>query len=140
MFRKFITNRVMIPVILCLQILPLIVFPLNIYNITTQEWWLPVFLTLLTVISLIQVLLRRNIASWPWYLLAFSQGFNIISRILMVLSHATVTVEGGAQRANWTYLLIAFAAMLFSSFEIWYCELPEVRQRLTARSVTKVLA
>lgn len=127
----------MIPVILCLQIVPLAIFPLNTFRLTTQEWWLPAFLALLSVISLIQILIRHELAAWPWYLLSFSQGLNIISRIMMLFPHATRSGEGGAQVTNGGYLIIAFAAMLFSAFEIWYGELPEVRQKLAARSLLK---
>jgi hypothetical protein len=137
MFRKFITNRVMIPVLLSLQVLPLIVFPLSTFTIATQEWWLPAFLTLLTVIALVQVLVRHQLATWPWYLLSFAQGLNIISRIMMLFPHATVTEGGGALIANGAYLVITFAAMLFSAFEIWYCDLPELRQKLAAGSLAK---
>jgi hypothetical protein len=137
MFRKYITGKVMIPVILCLQIFPLVVFPPSSYALTTQEWWLPVLLTLLTVISLVQLLLRRSPAAWPWYLLSFSQGFNIISRIMMLLPHATRSLDNGDQTANVGYLVVAFATMLFSGFEIWYCDLPEVRQKILAGSVIK---
>jgi len=132
-----ITTRVMIPVLLVLQVLPLIVFPIKSYSLSSQEWWLPVFLALLTIISLVQILLRRDLAPWPWYLLSFSQGLNIISRIMMLMPHATITVQGGAQVANGGYLVIAFAAILLSAFEIWYAELPEVRQKLASRSLAK---
>lgn len=127
----------MIPILLCLQIVPLILFPASSYTLKTQEWWLPVLLSVLTIIALIQLLLRRSTAAWPWYLLAFSQGFNIISRLMMVLPHATVTGPGGEQKANSAYLLIAFATMLFSAFEIWYSELPEVRQKVVSRNTIK---
>ena len=137
MFRKFITGRIMIPVLLCAQILPLLVFPPSTFTIATQEWWLPAFLALLTIVSLVQVLVRRELASWPWYLLSFSQGLNIISRIMMLFPHATHTVKGGGEVANGSYIVIAFAAMLFSVFEIWYGELPEVRQKLAARTLEK---
>jgi hypothetical protein len=135
MFRRFITGRAMIPVVLCLQVLPLIVFPLSVFKLSTQEWWLPAFLTMLTIISLIQILLRREIAVAPWYILSFSQGLNIISRIMTLLPHATVTESGGGLEANAGYIIIAFAAILFSAFEIWYNDLPELRQRLAARSL-----
>lgn len=138
MFRTFITGRVMIRVLLWLQILPLLAFPPSTFNLQTQEWWLPAFLTLLTVLSIVQVFFgREQHASWPWYLLSFSQGFNIISRMMMILPHATITEGGGAQVANGGYLIIAFASMLFSAFEIWYCELPELRQKMAARSIVK---
>jgi hypothetical protein len=140
MFRRYITRRAMIPVLLILQILPLVVFPLSIFKLTTQEWWLPAFLTLLTVIALVQILVRRNVAAWPWYLLSFSQGFNIISRIMMLFPHATHSLEGGGQAANGEYIAIAFASMLLSGFEIWYCDLPEVRQRMASRVSSKPVA
>jgi hypothetical protein len=137
MFRKCITNRVMIPILLCLQVVPLVLFPISSYSLKTQEWWLPVLLTLLTIIALIQVLPRHSVAAWPWYLLAFSQGLNIISRMMMLFPHATVSGEGGEVKANGSYLLIAFGTMLFSAFAIWYSELPEVRQKLAARGIIK---
>jgi hypothetical protein len=128
----------MIPVILCLLVLPLLVFPLSSYALTTQEWWLPALLTLLTVISLVQLLVRRSVAAWPWYLLSFSQGFNIISRVMMLFPHATISDAASRQVANTGYIVIAFAAMLLSAFAIWYVELPEVRQRLAPRIREKV--
>jgi hypothetical protein len=136
MFRKFLTGRKMIPVILCIQVIPLAIFPLSTFTLATQEWWLPAFLTLLTVISLVQILLRRKIAAWPWYLLSFSQGFNIISRMMMLFPNAT-TMASGSQTVNESYIIIGFIAMAASAVEIWYCELPEVRQRLAARAPLK---
>ena len=127
----------MIPIILCLQIAPLVVFPLKSYSLTSQEWWLPMLLTLFSIIALVQVLARRAQATWPWYLLSFAQGFNIISRLMMVMPHATSMAQGGGVLVNGTYLVIAFAAMLCSAFEIWYCELPDVRQKLASKSVAK---
>jgi hypothetical protein len=140
MFRKYITSRVMIPVLLCLQIAPLVVFPLETYSVKTQEWWLPLLLALLTVISLIQILVRHSLAPWPWYLLSFSQGFNIISRIMTLMPHSTKSVEGGGLAMNTPYVAVAFATMLLSAFSIWYVELPEVRQRYAAKSAKKAAA
>jgi hypothetical protein len=140
MFRKIITSRIMVPVLLAFQVVPLIIFPLKSYSLSSQEWWLPLVLTLLALIALVQVLVRHNHASWPWYLLSFAQGFNIISRIMMLFAHATLTQEGGALYANVPYIVIAFVAMLLSAFEIWYCELPEVRMRLASRSPIKAHA
>jgi hypothetical protein len=136
MLRKFITGRVMIPIILCLQILPLLLFPASSFSITSQELWLPLLLSLLTVIALVQLLLRKNLAAWPWYLLAFSQGFNIISRMMTLFPHATVSGQDGELQANGSYVLVAIVAMLLSAFEIWYGDLPEVRQKLASRSAT----
>ncbi len=132
MFRTFISNRIVVPVLLILQIVPLIIFPIKSYSLDSQEWWLPLLLTLFSIVAMVQILARRSHSSWPWYLLSFSQGFNIISRIMMVMAHATSTAQGGGILVNGPYLVIAFIAMLLSAFDIWYCELPEVRKWTTA--------
>ena len=131
MSRKILSNRITIYVLMILQIVPLLMFPPSAFSPNSQEWWLPIVLTFLVVLSLIQLLFRKTQASWPWYLISFSQGFNIISRLMMLLPHATVNA-GGVQRFNTDYAVIAAVAMVLSAFEIWYCELPEVRNRLLA--------
>jgi hypothetical protein len=128
----------MIPILLCLQIVPLVVFPASSYSLATQEWWLPLFLSILTIIGLIQVLLRKSVVAWPWYLLSFSQGFNIISRLMMILPHATISGSNGAISANTPYLLITLASLIVSTFELWYTDLPEIRQKLASRAMSKV--
>jgi len=127
--RKVLSMRGMIPVVMCFQVVPLLIFPLSSYSVKTQEWWLPVLLTFLVVIALVQLLIRKTQAVWPWYLVSFAQGVNIISRIMMLLPHATVNNEG-TQVFNSAYFIIAVVAMLLSAFEIWYNELPEVRRKL----------
>jgi hypothetical protein len=137
MFRRYISNRFVIPILLCLQLVPLVLFPASSFSLSTQEWWLPIVLCLLAIIALIQLVFRRSVAAWPWYLLAFSQGFNIISRLMMLLSHAAISGPSGELKPNGQYIVIAFATMLFSAFSIWYSELPEVRQKLVSSSITK---
>jgi hypothetical protein len=135
MFRRYITSPVAIRVLLILQIVPILALPLNSYTLKTQEWWLPAFLALLTIISLIKLLPRRSIAPWPWYLLAFSQGFNIISRMMTLFPHATLYSErAGAMVANSSYIAVAIASMIVSGLELMYCELPEVRQRMLPKA------
>ncbi len=123
MFRKILSSRAAVPVMLVLQIAPLIVFPLSTFTIKSQEWWLPVLLTILVVIALVQILVRRTQAVWPWHLLSFAQGFSIISRLMMLLPHTTEFV-GGVQRVNTDYVIITVVSMLFSALEIWYVDLP----------------
>jgi hypothetical protein len=127
--RKLLSLRGMIPIVLCFQVVPLLIFPPSAYSVQSQEWWLPVLLTFLVVIALVQILIRRTQASWPWYLVNFAQGVNIISRIMMLLSHTTVN-NGGNQVFNAPYFLVAVVSMLLSALEIWYNELPEVRRKL----------
>ena len=129
--RKLLSTRGMIPVMMCFQIVPLLLFPPSSYTVQSQEWWLPALLSFLVVISLVQIFVRRTQASWPWYLISFAQGFNIISRIMMLLSHTTVNREGN-QVFNTSYFVIAVVAMLLSAMQIWYNELPEVRRKLLA--------
>jgi hypothetical protein len=129
MLRKILSARGMIPVIMCLQVVPLLLLAPSSYSLASQEWWLPALLTVLVIISLVQILIRKTQASWPWYLVSFSQGFNIISRLMMLLPHATKNNEG-VQDFNGVYVLVAVIAMLLSAFEIWYNELPEVRRKL----------
>jgi len=127
--RKVLSLRGLIPVIMCFQVVPLLLFPPSSYSVKTQEWWLPVLLTFLVIVALVQILIRKSHTAWPWYLVSFAQGINIISRLMMLLPHATVNNEG-TQRFNASYFLIAVLAMLLSAFEIWYNELPEVRRSL----------
>jgi hypothetical protein len=133
MFRKIVSSRIAVPVLLCFQLVPLVIFPIKSYSLASQEWWLPLVLALLALVGLVQILVRRNYAPWPWYLLSFAQGLNIISRLMMVMPHATTTAQGGGVIVNGSYLIVAFVSMLLSAFEIWYCELPEVRMRIAAR-------
>ena len=131
MLRSFLKNRVVIAVILCLQVIPLLLFPASAYSLSTQEWWLPVLLVVLVAISLVQLIVRRTQAAWPWHLLNFAQGLNIISRLMMVLPHTMMYGPGGA-RFNAGYVVLSVLAMLLSVFEIWYCDLPDVHNRLLA--------
>ncbi len=131
MLRKLLSNRVVAYVVLWFQLVPLLILPASSYSPRTQEWWLPIFLSFLVVIALVQLIFRKSAASWPWYLLSFSQGFNIISRLMMLLPHATENA-GGVQRFDAEYVIIAAVAMVLSAVELWYCELPEVRNRLLA--------
>jgi hypothetical protein len=127
--RKVLGMRGMILLVMCFQVVPLLIFPPSSYSVKSQEWWLPVLLTLLVVIALVQLLVRKSQAAWPWYLVSFAQGVNIISRMMMLLPHTTVN-RGGTQVFNAEYFIIAMVAMLLSAFEIWYNELPDVRRKL----------
>jgi hypothetical protein len=112
--------------LLILQIAPLLLFPASSFAPTTQEWWLPLLLTLLVIVADIQIIFRRNSAQWPWTLIIFAQGFNIISRLMMLWSHATVT-SGNQTSLNWSYLIPTLVAMGLSAFFLWYFEKPAVR-------------
>jgi len=129
--RKVLSMRAVVPLVMCFQVVPLLIFPVSSYSVKTQEWWLPVLLTFLMAIALVQILIRKTDAVWPWYLVSFAQGVNIISRLMMLLPHATVN-QGGTQVFNTSYFIIAVIAMLLSAFEIWYNELPEVRRSLVS--------
>ncbi len=127
MLRKFLTHPAVIPFILVLQLIPLLVFPAQSYSPASQEWWLPVLLGFLAFISTLQLLIRRSHATWPWYLISFAQGFNIISRLMMLMPHAMVVVDG-VDRFNTPYVLLSLLAMVWSGLMLWYGEQPEVRR------------
>ena len=131
MLRKVLSQKLFIPVILCLQVVPLLLFPPSSWALTSQEWWLPTVLSALVVVALVQILFRHSTAASPWYILSFAQGINIISRLMMLMPHANIYVAG-VQRFNTLYVVLSLAAMLVSAFEIWYCDLPEVRNGLLA--------
>ncbi len=128
MLRKALSGKRIVPVVLCVQVVPLLLFPPESWSIKTQEWWLPVMLTALVIVALVQLLSGRSHGAWPWAILSFAQGFNIISRVMMLLPHATVG-QGGAQRFDGLYVVLSAAAMVISALEIWYGDLPEVRRR-----------
>jgi hypothetical protein len=124
--RKILVTPNMTVILLWLQFVPLILFPLSSYNVTTQEWWLPAMLVVLALVGTVQLVVRRSLAPWPWYLISFSQGFNIISRLMMVMPHASLIVNG-QQVFNGLYVTLSVISMLASAFYLWYTELPEVR-------------
>jgi hypothetical protein len=126
MQRRALFQPGVIILVLILQFIPLLLFPAASFASTTQEWWLPVLLAIMSLVAVFQLVVRRSPAAGPWYLIAFAQGFNIISRILMLWSHATITTESG-NVVNWPYILTTFVAMGMSVFVLWYCEKPEVR-------------
>jgi hypothetical protein len=129
MLRKTLSGPRLVYVIMCLQVAPLLLLPGESWSLKTQEWWLPVMLTVLVVYALVQLLIRRTRSMAPWYILSFAQGFSIISRLMMLLPHATITV-GKIQRFDLPYVLLAFVSICLSWLWIWYCDLPEVRNRL----------
>ena len=131
MLRKALSGSRLVPVLMCLQVVPLLLLPGESWSLKTQEWWLPLLLTVLVVVALVQLLVRRTRSPAPWYILAFAQGFSIISRVMMLLPH-TMVAEGKAQRFDLPYVLLAVASIGLSWFWIWYCDLPEVRSRVSA--------
>ncbi len=122
-------QRKTIIAILILQAIPLILLPPASFTMASQEWWLPAFLMLLTVIAVFELAVRRNTNPWPWDLLGFTQGFNIISRLMMLMPRATMLVNGD-KVFNALYFILGLISMLMSVFMLWYISKPEVRNRL----------
>jgi len=130
MTRQQLSSPRVIKAILFLQFIPLVLFPPDSFKLTSQEWWLPVLLALMSLTAVIQIVFQKSLAMWPWYLVSFAQGLNIISRLMMLMPHTTVTV-GEVQTLNTPYILLTALSMLFSAFLLWYSEWPEVRLGLT---------
>jgi hypothetical protein len=123
---KTITSAKAITIFLFLQLIPLVLFPAESFSGTSQEWWLPFILGLLTLWAIVEVVFRHNFASWPWHLFGFSQGFNIISRLMMILPHATLN-NNGVQSFDAPYVSLTFISIILSGFFLWYTELPDTR-------------
>lgn len=126
MLRKSLSQPIAVTILLILQIIPLMMFPIDIFQPTSQQWWLPVLLTILAILAAIKITVQRTTELWPWYLISFSHGFNIISRLMMLMPHATKNVEG-AQVIDLPYIITSVVAIILSAAYITYAELPEVR-------------
>jgi hypothetical protein len=131
--KKAILSRGLIIPILFLQIIPLVLYPSDSFSLTTQEWWLPVLLTFLTILGSVELVIRHNPEAWPWYLISFAQGFNIISRLLMFMPRTIMNIDG-AQFFNYGYISLTIIAIAISWFLLWYMEQPEVRMGVLSRS------
>ena len=70
---------------------------------------------------------RQALQFCAWHLLFLLERKSLF--MTLELPHATVNNQG-TQQFNGVYFLVAVIAMLFSAFEIWYNELPEVRRAL----------
>lgn len=121
-----LSRRRTIVAVLCLQFIPLLLFPPQAFSPNSQEWWLPALLAALALVAAAELILRRSVQLWPWHLMIFAHGFNIISRLMIVWSHAT-RIVGGVTVANGPYLLTTLVAMVLSAGLLWYLELPGVR-------------
>lgn len=127
--RQSLTTKTAIIILLIVQVIPFLLFPISSYTVKSQEWWLPVLLCIFAAIGVFEIVVRRVTALWPWYLVSFGQGFNIISRLMMLFPHATYNT-GSADVFNTSYFTLSLVSMLISAFYLWYAELPEVRLRL----------
>ncbi len=132
MQQRSLTHPVTVAAVLIIQIVPLILFPLSLFTINNQDWWLPVLLAIMVLVADFQIIVRRSVQTGPWYLLAFAQGFNVISRLMMVWAHATITVNK-VNVPNTSYILLTALSVILSVFVLWYSEKPEVRMAFLAR-------
>ena len=126
MSQRMIAGRGFITAILICQIIPLMLFPLASLSPSSQEWWLPVMLTVLVLLADVQLIARHSTQVWPWHLLSFAQGFNIISRLMMIWPHTTRYVDG-VMSINFPYVLLTVVSLTCSGLLLWYMDLPEVR-------------
>jgi hypothetical protein len=131
MLRKALSGPRTVIVLMCLQVVPLLLLPGESWSVKTQEWWLPLLLTVLIAVALVQLLIRRTRSAAPWYILSFAQGFSVISRLMMLLPH-TMVAQGNSWRFDGPYVVLAVVSICLSWFWIWYCDLPEVRNRVSA--------
>lgn len=122
---QFFSNPKFLYTLLVLQFIPLLLNTPSVFVLTSQEWWLPALLVLMSLVGTIQVF-RHKVAPWSLSLISFSHGFNIISRLMILLPKSTI----GAS-FDGLYFSLTLVAMLFSTFMLWLLELPQARQVLT---------
>lgn len=127
--RRFVTQRSVIAGILVLQLISFVLFPATSFGSNSQEWWLPVLLGFLVLVADFELLFQRRDVGWPWNLISFAQGFNIISRLLMIMPHSSIIVNGNSV-FNTPYVLLSILSMLISAAILWYMELPDVRMTM----------
>jgi hypothetical protein len=127
--KNLISNRTFISVMLFIQLIPLVAFSPEAYDLSGQVWWLPAFLAVLVLIAVFQLVVRGTYAPWPWYLIGFSNGFNIISRLMMFFPHITINISG-VQVVNWPYIIIGVVSMVWSAVMLWFVEFPEVKNTM----------
>lgn len=124
MKNSFLSNTKFLYAVLVLQLIPLLLYPASVFELTSQKWWLPALLVLLAVLGSVQ-LFRKTIFPWPWYLVSFSHGLNIISRLMMLLPQSTTTAK-----FDGLYFSLSIVAMALSAFMLWLVELPQTHQAL----------
>ncbi len=125
MNKQFLINPKFLYAILVVQFIPLLLNPPSIFELTSQEWWLPMLLVLMALVGTVQIF-RRKVAPWALSLISFSHGFNIISRLLMLLPKSTATSS-----FDGLYFALSIASMLMSASMLWLLEVPQTRQVLT---------
>lgn len=135
--RKVLFHPITISILLFVQIVPLIIFPIEVFDPKSQQWWLPLLLAVLAFIAAVQIVVFNSLTSTPWTLTSFAQGFNIISRLMMLLPGSS-SMGSGELVFNIPYITINIAAMLLSALWIWYTSLPEVQTALIRRAAEKV--
>ncbi len=126
MSQRMIASRGIVVAALILQVIPIMLFPAASFAPNSQEWWLPVLLTIMVVIADLQLIVRRSTELWPWRVLSFCQGFSVISRLMMLWPHATHMLHG-EMVLNGPYVSLSCLSMAASGFLLYYLELPDVR-------------
>ena len=126
---KLRTNRSFIILLLVTQLVPLLWFTSDVYDLTSQVWWLGALLAFLVLVADFQLIVRGTYNVWPWLLIGFSQGFNIISRLMMFFPHI-IDNQAGVETFNTAYAVIAVITMLWSAYLLWFSEFPEVRNTM----------
>ncbi|MGE5602834.1 MAG: hypothetical protein ACM30E_07270 [Nitrososphaerales archaeon] len=129
MERRTLANPTFVTAVLILQFIPLILFPASSFSSTTQEWWLPVLLVIMSLVAVFALIVRHTPARWPWDLLSFAQGFNIISRLMMIWPHSANQV-GTTWVVDVPYVTLSLLSIVLSALALWYMEKPDVRTAL----------
>ena len=126
---SFTSRPPVIIAILLLQIIPLLLFPPDVFQPMSQVWWLPAILVICVLVANFQIIVRRSSHVNPWLLIGFAQGFNIISRLMMVWANAYNNTAAGPT-VDWVYLILTLISMGASAWLLIYTEKPAIREGL----------
>ncbi|MBI4732334.1 MAG: hypothetical protein HY781_09495 [Chloroflexi bacterium] len=67
---QIFSNPKFLYAMLVLQLIPLLLNPVSVFELKSQEWWLPALLVLLAILGSVQIF-RKTVAPWPLYLISF---------------------------------------------------------------------
>ncbi len=121
-----LSSRSAIITLLIVQFIPLVLMPPSSFQLSSQEWWLPVLLLMLALVATFQLIVRKTESVWPWDLISFSHGFNIISRLMLLMPHS-MTIINNQDAFNTLYVVFSVFSMLASGFYLMWLALPQTR-------------
>jgi hypothetical protein len=108
--------------IIVLQIIPLLLFPLNFL---VSGWWAILFMIVIFVLLGI-ALIRGKL--WALTLSIFLQGINAVIRIMMFLPNAQNIATG---TLNWQFIITSILSIILSIWFLLRLDKPDIRSTIS---------